>query len=83
MLILRRLLTYAAQRVATDPRVQAKAGEVYENTVRPRAKAAAGKARANLDFARAELSDLAAETDPLTNPLEFAAKAKRRLFDPD
>jgi hypothetical protein len=83
MLILRRLLAYAARRVASDPRVQAKAAELYEAEVKPRAEAAWRNTKANLDFAKSELRDVAGETDPLKNPKEFMSKAKKRLLDRD
>jgi hypothetical protein len=83
MLTLRRLLAYAARRVASDPRVQAKAAAVYETEVKPRAKAAWRNTKANLDFAKSELRDVAGEADPLKNPREFVTKAKKRLLDRD
>jgi hypothetical protein len=83
MLILRRLLAHAARRAAADPRVQAKAAEMYEGKVKPRADVAWRNTKANLDFAKAELRDLADETDPLKNPTKFLSKAKKRLFGRD
>ncbi len=81
MLLLRRLLAMAARRVAADPQVQAKATEVYQTQVKPRAQSAARETKANLDFARSELSDIAREIDPIKNPKAFLAQAKRRLYD--
>jgi hypothetical protein len=40
MTLLQRLLLQAARRVAADPKVQAKAGEVYRDQVKPLAKEA-------------------------------------------
>ena len=40
MLLLRRLLWYAARHIALDPRARAKAADVYEKEVKPRARAA-------------------------------------------
>ena len=80
-MLLRRLLAEAARRVAADPRIQAKAANLYETEVAPRAKTVARETKANYDFARSELADIARETDPLKDPKGFLAKAKRRLYD--
>ncbi len=81
MFFMRRLLAMAARRVAADPQVQAKAAEVYQTQVKPRAQSAARETKANIDFARSELSDIAREIDPIKNPKAFLAKAKKRLYD--
>ena len=52
MLIMRRLLAEAARRLAANPRVQAKAADLYESEISPRAKAVARDSKANFDFAR-------------------------------
>ncbi len=83
MLILRRLLTHAARRAAADPRVQAKAADMYEEKVKPRADTAWRNTKANLDFAKSELRDLAGETDPRKKPMAFLSKAKKRFLDGD
>jgi hypothetical protein len=80
MLILRNLIGLAARRVLSDPKVQAKAADFYDAEVRPRARSAARSARENLDFARSELREAAAEVDPRDNPKEFFVRAKKRLF---
>ncbi len=88
MPLLRRLLWHAARHIALDPRARAKAADVYEKEVKPRARAAWRQAKPKLDAARAEmdaagaeLKDIAAETDPRKNPRQFAAKVKRRFLD--
>jgi hypothetical protein len=81
MLILRRLLTHAARRAAADPRVQAKAAEVYETKVKPRADTALRNTKANLDFAKSELREIAGEADPRKKPMEFLARTKKRFLD--
>ena len=88
MLLLRRLLWHAARHIALDPRARAKAAEVYEKEVKPRARAAwrqAGPkldaAKAEMDAAKAELKHIAAETNPRKYPREFAARVKRRFLD--
>ena len=81
MLLMRRLLAMAARKVAADPKVQAKAAEVYQTQVKPRAQSAARETKANLDFAKSELSDIARDIDPIKNPRAFLAKAKQRLYD--
>lgn len=80
MLILRRLLTRVAARVASDPRVQAKAAEVLEQEVKPRAQAAWRRAKPKLESARDELREIAQETDPREHPGRFAAKVKDRVL---
>lgn len=80
-MLVRRLLAMAARRVAADPQVQAKAAQVYETQVKPRARSAARETKANLDFARSELSDIARDIDPIKNPRAFLAQAKKRLYD--
>ena len=80
MVLLRRLLFHAAQRLVTDPRVQQKAAELVETEVKPRAREAWQRTRPRIDAARNELADIAAETDLRENPKEFAAKVKERLF---
>ncbi len=90
MLLLRRLLWHAARHIALDPRARAKAAEVYEKEVKPRARAAwrqAGPkldaAKAEMDAAKAELKHIAAETNPRKNPRQFGARVKRRFLDRD
>ena len=80
-MLVRRLLAMAARRAAADPRVKAKAAELYQAQVKPRAQSAARETKANLDFAKSELSDIAREIDPIKNPKAFLAQAKRRLYD--
>lgn len=81
MLILRKVLAYAARRAASDPRVRAKAADLYETQVKPRGEAAWRNTKANAAFARSKLREVARETDPREHPLEYLAKAKKRLFD--
>ncbi len=81
MAIFPRLLIHAARRLASDPRVRAKAAEVIEKEVKPRAEAAWRRTKPKIDAAKAELSDIAAETDPRENPRKFARKVKERFFE--
>ncbi len=88
MLLLRRLLWHATKYIALDPRARAKAADVSEKEVKPRARAAWRRtkpkldaAKAEMDAAKAELKDIAAETDPRKNPRQFAARVKRRFLD--
>lgn len=83
MPVLRNLLFMAARRVMTDPRVRAKAADMYDAEVRPRAHNAAKATKANLDFARDELREIAAEIDPRDDPKAFLRAAKKRLFGSD
>ncbi len=81
MPLIRRLLLQAAQRLAADPRVRAKASEVIEQEVKPRAEAAWRDTKPKLAAVKEELQDIAAEADPVTQPREFAAKLKARFLD--
>ena len=81
MPILRRMFFHAAKRLGSDARVRAKAKEVFEQEVKPRAEAAWRQAKPKLDAAKAELRDIARETDPRENPRKFAAKLKQRIVD--
>ena len=66
-MILRRLLFSAARRLAADPKVQAKAADVYDRDVKPK-----------LSAARDELQDLAKEVNPLEDPAGFARRLRDR-----
>ena len=76
---IRQLILYAARRIAADPRVRAKAAEVLETEIKPRAKAAWRATKPKIEAATAELKDIARETRPLKHPAKFAAKLKERL----
>ncbi len=81
MRLLPQLLWHVAKRIASNPRVRAKATEVYEGQVKPRAEAAWRQTKPRLDAAKAELADIARETDPRENPRKFVAQVKRRFLD--
>ncbi len=81
MTILRRVLFHAARRIASDGRVRAKAKDVFESEVKPRAEAAWRQANPNLDAPKAELQNNAREADPPESPRKFAAKLKQRIVD--
>ncbi len=83
MRMLPRLLMSAARRIAADPRIRAKAAEVMQTEIKPRAEAAWRQAKPQLKNAAAELRDIARETNPRTNPRRFAAKVKKRFLDRD
>ena len=68
MSLIRSFLINAARKVAADPRARAKAAEVVEREVQPKVSAA-----------RDELRDLAAQANPLEDPLGFAKKLKARV----
>jgi hypothetical protein len=86
-MLLRRLMTEALRRAAADPRVRAKAAEVVETEVRPRAVEAARKGRGALDQAKAEWRDVVEEADPEDSTVRlagrFTGRLRRRLFDDD
>ena len=69
-LVLRHLLLAAARRAAADPRVRAKAKEIYEDKARP---VLARKAR--------ELKEEAARRDPEEHPARFVGRAFKRFLD--
>ena len=81
MALLQRFLLQAARRLAADPRAREKAAELFETEIKPRAKAAVQKAKPKLAAAKAEVRDIASETDPLDKPAEFAGRLTRRIID--
>ncbi len=78
-MLLHRLLFHAARKAAADPRVKAKAAEVFEHGVKPRAKAAWAAAKPRLQAARDDVREAAATIDPRDDPAGFAGELKRRL----
>ena len=83
MALLHRLLLQAARRAAADPRVQAKAAELYQTKLKPRAQAAWREAKPKLDAAKQEIKEIARESDPRREPKAFAARLKARFIDRD
>ncbi len=81
MAILGRMLINAAARMARDPRVRAKAAELLEHEIKPRAAETWRKARPKLEAARDDLKVIAKQTDPRKDPGAFAAKLKKRFID--
>jgi hypothetical protein len=85
MVFLQRILLYAARRVASDPRTREKAAEMYQNEIKPRAEAAWRETKPKIERAaegaKAELRDIAAETDPRREPARFAGRLARRIID--
>ena len=79
VMLLRRLLFNAARKVAADPRVRAKAADVFEREVKPRAKAAWAETKPKLDAARDDIKKAAATVDPRSDLAAFAGEIKRRL----
>lgn len=70
MALLRNLLVSAARRIAANPEVQARAAKTYDSEVKPRIVAA-----------REEFADIAAEVDPVKEPLAFARRVRERIRD--
>ena len=83
MPVFRRLLIQAARQIAANPRVQAKAAEVIQTQVKPRAEEAWRNTKPKLAAAKAELQDIAREVDPRDDPKAFAIKVKDRFLNPD
>ncbi len=78
-MLLHRLLFNVARKAAADPRVRAKAVDVFEREVKPRATAAWAETKPKLDAARDDIKKAAATIDPRTDPAGFAGELKRRL----
>ena len=78
MTLWRRMLLRAAVRAASDPRLQAKAREVFDKEVRPRAENAWRRAEPQLDAARSDLLDAAKAADPRRDPGRFAGEVIKR-----
>ncbi len=78
MIFLRRLLFHAAVRAASDPRLHAKARDLFKSEVRPRAEDAWRRAKPRLDAARSDLRDAAKAADPRQDPGRFAAEVVKR-----
>ncbi len=81
MAILGRMLFHAAKRLGADPRVRAKAAQLFDGEVKPRVEAAWRRTKPKLDAAKAELSAIAHETDPREQPRAFVAKVKKRIVN--
>jgi hypothetical protein len=71
----------AATRLTRDPRVRAKAVELFHTEVKPRAAETWRQAKPKLEAAGKDLRDIARETDARNNPGLFAAKLKKRFID--
>ena len=78
-MLLRRLLFNAARKAAADPRVRAKAADVLERKIMPRATAAWAETKPRLDTARDDIKKAAATVDPRSDPAGFAGELKRRI----
>lgn len=81
MAILRQLLVHAATKLTSDPRIRAKAADVLEHEVKPRAAVAWSHTRPKLEAARDELRDIAEGIDPRENPRAFVVKVKERFLE--
>lgn len=82
MAIISRFISLAT-RLSADPRVRAKAADVYEKEVKPRAAETWRQAKPKLQAAGKDLRDIARETDARNNPGAFAARVKKRFIDRD
>jgi hypothetical protein len=75
MTLLQKLLLQAARRVAADPNVQAKAGKIYRDQIKPAAKEAWRNAEPALRAAHEQLKeDLGPTADKV-------AKTKKTVMD--
>ncbi len=75
---MRRMLFRAAVRVASDPKVRARARDVFDQEVRPRAENAWRRAEPHLDAARSDLLEAAKAADPRREPGRFAGEMIKR-----
>ena len=78
-MMLRRLLFNAARKAAADPRVRAKAADVFEREVRPRAMAAWAETKPKLDAAHDDIKKAATKVDPRSDLAGFVGELKRRI----
>ena len=79
LMLLRRLLFSAARKAVADPRVRAKAANVFEREIMPRATAVWAETKPRLDAARDDIKKAAVTVDPRTDPAGFASELKRRI----
>ncbi|MFQ5957929.1 MAG: hypothetical protein ACE5LF_01025 [Alphaproteobacteria bacterium] len=71
----------AAKFIASNPRLRANALEVFNREVKPRAEDTWRRTRPKLEVARADLREIARETNPRENPGKFASRVKERFLD--
>ena len=69
-MLLRHILAHAARRAAANPRLRAKAAELYQSKGKP-----------ILQRKAAQIREIAQETDPREQPAYFAGRVLRRLID--
>jgi len=81
LMLLRRLLFNAARRAAADPRIRARAADVFESRIKPSATAAWAETKPRLDAARDNIKKAAAMVDPRSDPAGFAGELKRRMAE--
>jgi len=74
---------WVMKRLASDPRARAKAAEMFEKEVKPRAAQAWHQGKPRFDAAKRDIQEIAREVDPRKDPGRFVAKLKRRFFDRD
>ena len=81
MPILRNLIIKAAQRIATDERIQQKAAETYHDKIKPRTDTAWVATKPRIEKTRDDIKKIAQETKPTEDPAHFAGRVARRIFD--
>ena len=81
MPFMRGVLTSVARYLASNPRVQAKATDIIEKEVKPRAEAAWRETKPKLDAAKNDLQGIAKESPPLEHPIRFTARVKDRMIE--
>ena len=77
--MMRRLFWRAATRLAADPRIQARAYDVFEQEVKPRARALGKQVEPAVRAVREDVSEAARDANPLRDPKQFASGLKSRF----
>ena len=78
MVVLRKFLIQAVKVAATDPRVQAKAVEIFDTRIKPAAHGAWDATKPKIAAAKAEIKDAASVSSPRRDPVGFARELRRR-----
>ncbi len=81
MAVLHPWLWRVAKFVASNPRIQGKAVDLFEKEVKPRAEDAWRQTKPKLDAAKADIQEIARETNPRQDPRKFASKVMKRFLD--
>ena len=78
-MLMRKLLFDAARKAAANPKIRAKAADIFQGEIKPRAAAAWAETKPKLSAARDDFKKAAATVDPREDPAGFAGELRRRL----